>query len=71
MPYDIQLPFILREDGKGTDVLICGPQPLEVFDDEIRVLSELDEEVLIGLDSFEFPIIAFEDEVEVDLGIAG
>lgn len=71
VPNDIQLPFVLRKYRKGTYILISGPQPLEIFDDEIRVLSKFDKEVLISFDSFEFPVIALKYEVEIDLGIAG
>ena len=44
---------------------------METLDDDFRVLFEVDKEVLIFLDSLELPVRAAEQEVEVELGIAG
>jgi hypothetical protein len=71
MPYNIQFPLVLRKYSKGTDIFISSFQPLKIFNDEIWILSKLDEEILISFDSFELPIITLEDEVKIDLRIAG
>ena len=68
---EVEAPLGLREDGEGSEVLVGGGEAAQVFDDEVRVLAELDEEVLVGLDALEVPVVALEYEVEVDLGVAG
>jgi hypothetical protein len=71
LAHDVQPPFGLREDGEGREVLFRGGEAAQVFDDEVWVLAELDEEVLVSLYAFEVPVVALEDEVEVYLGVAG
>lgn len=71
LAHDVQPPFGLREDGEGREVLFWSGEAAQVFDDEVWVLAELDEEVLVSLYAFEVPVVALEDEVEVYLCVAG
>jgi hypothetical protein len=70
-PDEVELALGLRKNCERGYIVFSVGQPFEIFNDEIRVLSEFDEEVLIGFDSFELPIIALEDKIEVDLSITG
>jgi len=44
-------------------------QSLESFDNEVWVFSKFDEEILVGFDSFELPIVALEYEIEVHFSV--
>ena len=71
LPNDVQSSLRLRKDGKRCQILICGFEAFQIFDDEVGVLPKLDEEVLVGLDAFELPIVALEEKVEVYFSVAG
>lgn len=68
---EVQLALGFGEDGKGGHEVVGVIKTIEVFEDEVRVLSELDEEILVGFDAFEFPVVAFKNEVKVHFGVTG
>jgi hypothetical protein len=68
---DVQPSLRFRKDRESCKVLVSGLESVEVFNDKLRVLSELNEEVLVGLDALELPIVALKEEVEVDFCVAG
>ena len=67
-PDDVHFSFGFREYGKvGFVVLtaVFGEQPLKILDNRIRVLSELDVELLDFFDSSEIHIIAPELKIKL------
>lgn len=67
----VETALSFREDGEEGQEVVRRGEPFEVFEDEVGVFPELDEKILVGLDSFELPVVALEDEVEVHFGVAG
>lgn len=68
---EVEPSLCLRKDSKGRDEVFRAAKPLEVFEYELRVLSELDEKVLVGFDAFELPIVTLKEEVKVHFSVAG
>lgn len=66
----VQLSLCFRKNSESCKIFISRFETFEIFDDELRVLSKLNEKVLVCLDSLEFPIVAFEQKIKVYLCIA-
>jgi hypothetical protein len=67
---EVQPSFSLGENSKIRQVLLCGLEAIKIFYYEVGVLPELDEEVLVRFDALKLPLIALEEKVEVNLGVA-
>ena len=63
----IEFTFSFRKYGEGSYIVLSVCHFLEIFDNEVWVLSELNEKVLIGFDPLELPIVALKYKIEVDL----
>ena len=42
---------------------------IKIFQNKVRILPKLDEEVLIGFNPFEIPVITLKDKIKVDLSV--
>lgn len=68
---EIKFALVFWEYGEASKILVWAGKSFEIFEYEVRVLSKLYKKVLVGLDAFEFPVVALKHKVEVDFSIAG
>jgi len=69
LSYQIELALGFGKDDEWSNIVFALDQSLESFDNEVWVFSKFDEEILVGFDSFELPIVALEYEIEVNFSV--